>query len=86
MIKQIPIDLYLSDRPQIDEIAEAKSRAKLAEKKRLEDEENQQRLQEQQQAEENERLRRIKEEAGTFLGHFNKTIQKMTCFTKMLIY
>lgn len=54
------------DRPEIDEIAEAKARAKLAEKKRLEDEENQRRLKEQQQAEEDERLRRIQEEAGIF--------------------
>lgn len=51
-------------RPEIDEIAEAKARAKLAEKKRIEDEEKQKRLKEQEEAEEAERLRRIQEQAG----------------------
>lgn len=51
-------------RPEVDEIAGAKARAKLAEKKRIEEEEKQKRLKEQQEAEEAERLQRIREQAG----------------------
>lgn len=51
-------------RPEVDEIAEAKKRAKVAEQKRQEAEEEEKRLKAQKEAEEAERLRQIEEQAG----------------------